>query len=162
MRCTALACVLAILLPGAGAFMTAGAFAVSDSRSITLRACLSKHEAAGFDHAIVASSGATYQPVTRRLLLAGMAAGLLSPAAASAQQTNIKEDGAKKQNDAQSKVRIASSGKTVLRDEFCPEPRSGQAILLNCQKAKIKRAKLAKQGKGTDNASAKDASAQTK
>ena len=40
------------------------------------------------------------------------------------------------------KVRRASSGKNVLRDDFCPDPKPGQVILMNCQKAKLTRAKL--------------------
>ena len=43
------------------------------------------------------------------------------------------------------KVRKASSGKFVVKDDFCPEPKPGQVILMNCQKAKIKRAKRAQQ-----------------
>ena len=31
------------------------------------------------------------------------------------------------------------AGKNVLRDEFCPEPKPGQLVLMNCQKAKLKR-----------------------
>ena len=47
-------------------------------------------------------------------------------------------------NDGADKLRKASSGKNVLKDDFCPDPKPGQAILMNCQKAKIKRAKAGK------------------
>ena len=52
------------------------------------------------------------------------------------------------QPKGEDKVRRASSGKNVLRDDFCPDPKPGQAILMNCQKAKLKRAKQA--GKDAD------------
>ena len=85
------------------------------------------------------------------------AASLVGPVEANAQTgatTPTKDAGKKNQND--DKVRTASSGKLVLKDQFCPEPKPGQAILMNCQKAKINRAKLAKKGKGAGNASTTD------
>jgi hypothetical protein len=88
----------------------------------------------------------------RQAVVALLVAGVLAPVAcANAQGSSAAADerpvapGGKA--GADDKVRRASSGKNVLRDDFCPDPKPGQAILMNCQKAKLKRAKLAKAGK---------------
>ena len=85
-------------------------------------------------------------------------AGIIAPAGAHAQQPPAASSTKPEQkNSPDSKVRMASSGKNVLRDDFCPDPKPGQAILMNCQKAKLKRAKNAKGGKSTDAAERPDA-----
>ena len=84
--------------------------------------------------------------VRRRAVVALLVAGVLAPVSCNAQGSTAAADqrapGGKGADD--DKVRRASSGKNVLRDDFCPDPKPGQAILMNCQKAKLKRAKLAK------------------
>lgn len=97
--------------------------------------------------------------VGRRQAAALLLAGILAPAGAHAQQAPAGAASSTKpeqKNSPDSKVRRASSGKNVLRDDFCPDPKPGQAILMNCQKAKLKRAKNAKGGKSTDAAARPD------
>lgn len=98
--------------------------------------------------------------VDRRRIATMLLVGLLVPDRANAEAagTSATRQEQNKENRPDSKVRRASSGKNVLRDDFCPDPKPGQAILMNCQKAKLKRAKLAK-GKNTDG-TAKPESAQ--
>ena len=107
-------------------------------------------------HGTVAIAVEEYAKVTRRGLgawfLTAMSTASLSVAEKAYADTKDGEDGAANQEgtgkgktEPYDKVRKASSGKFVVKDDFCPEPKPGQVILMNCQKAKIKRAKRAQQ-----------------